>query len=244
MSTGSIKNLEELLQTPGAKIVPIREVPLSLPGLPAKAQPIVSTLPQVVAYAARAVWLPELRVSGDLHTQVFVDARKRKIHVIYCAGSVCIDGDLDDDDYDFLPALIIQNNLEVRNWLHGGKAAFIGGDVIARGCIAGEYNDGVLFVAGALRADGGYFKRIRPYHDVPDVDPHQIAGRVDARVFDSQDPSVDRDWLEKHFVPEILTPVPNEDDEPEAIIDGRPGDWYYDSYALIERCKQGLPIWR
>jgi hypothetical protein len=126
-----------------------------------------------------------------------------------------------------LPLLIVHGNLAVRNWLRGGMPAFVGGNVKASGFIIGHYNDSALFVGGDLAA-AGYIPRAKPYKDLPNVAPHQIAGKVNAKKFDNLNATAEK--LKAAFVDEALT----EED----------GDTYLDERAVFERSDAGLAVWR
>lgn len=151
----------------------------------------------------------------------------RGILFIVWNGDLTIDGDLLDEDFNLKPVLIIKGNLTVRNWLRGGMAAFIGGHVTASGFIIGHYNDSALFVGGDLTA-AGYIPRAKPYKDIPNMVPHQIVGKLNARKFDNTGPTDEQ--LKSAFVPEALI---KED-----------GDLYIDERAIFERSDAGLPVWR
>ncbi|WP_341645995.1 hypothetical protein [Thauera sp. SDU_THAU2] len=158
------------------------------------------------------------------------------IQLIYCKGSLTIDGDLWNSDISSGPMLVVTGDLKVRNWMRGGMACFIGGDVTASGLIVGEYNDGPLFVGGDLNADNGYIKRIEPYHFLPEFQElHQIAGRINAKTLDLVAINWDEDKIAEVLLPEAI-----------AAYDGVPDDIHTPSggAALIERSLQGKPIWR
>ena len=151
----------------------------------------------------------------------------RDVVALYWPGDLVIHGDLLDDDFNLLPVLVVRGDLILRSWLRGGMAGFIGGSVRASGFIVGHYNDAALFVGGDLSA-AGYLPCAKPYADLRDVAPHQIAGRIDARRMDllaSTDAS-----LRAALVDEVLC----EDDE--AV--------YLDEKAVLSRSSAGLPVWR
>lgn len=151
----------------------------------------------------------------------------RSILFIVWNGDLTIDGDLLDEDFNMKPVLIIKGNLTVRNWLRGGMATFVGGSVKASGFIIGHYNDSALFVGGDLSA-AGYIPRAKPYKDLPEIVPHQIAGKVNARKFDNTAPT--NEQLKEAFVDEALMK------EDEHI--------YIDERAIFKRSDAGLPVWR
>src|SRR5690606_29163325 len=100
--------------------------------------------------------------------------------------------------------------------------------VHATGYLVGQYNDAALFVGGGLRA-AGYIHRARPYPDLRDVEPHQIAGGVEARRFDTFDASSES--LRETFDAAVLF----EDDD---------GEVYLDEQAVLTRQRSGQAVWR
>lgn len=151
----------------------------------------------------------------------------RGILFIIWNGDLTIDGDLLDEDFNMKPLLIIKGNLTVRNWLRGGMTTFVGGNVKASGFVIGHYNDSHLFVGGDLTA-AGYIPRAKPYKDLPNIVPHQIVGKVNAKKFDNTEPT--HEQLQSAFVEEALL---KEDD-----------NIYIDERAIFERSNAGLPVWR
>jgi len=151
----------------------------------------------------------------------------RRIRALVWEGDLVIEGDLVDDHFELLPLLVVSGDLSVRNWLRGGIPAFVGGSVRASGFIVGHYNDSALFVGGSLTA-AGYIRRAKPYPDFPDIAPHQIAGRIDARQFDLLAAS-DAELIAA-FVDEVVS------------RDGE--DVYLDEKAIIERSNAGFAVWR
>lgn len=170
--------------------------------------------------------------SETLHLTSYPDASAlfygdRRIRLLVWPGDLVIHADLIDDDFEMLPELVVKGNLTARNWLRGGMSAFIGGDVQVSGFVAGHYNDSALFVGGDLNASG-YIHRAKPYVDLPQIFPHQIAGKVNARTFEALDASDEA--LTSNFVEEALT----QDEE----------GFYLNEKAVIERSTAGLPVWR
>jgi hypothetical protein len=151
----------------------------------------------------------------------------RGILFIIWNGDLTIEGDLLDDDFGMKPLLIIKGNLTVRNWLRGGMATFVGGHVKASGFVIGHYNDSALFVGGDLTA-AGYMPRAKPCKDLPNIVPHQIAGKVHARKYDNLNST--NETVTAAFVEEAL------------VKDGE--DIYIDERAIFERSDKGLPVWR
>ncbi|QIF01781.1 hypothetical protein [Roseimicrobium sp. ORNL1] len=151
----------------------------------------------------------------------------RRILFIIWEGDLNIDGDLLDEDFGMKPILIIKGNLTVRNWLRGGMDTFVGGNVKASGFIIGHYNDSALFVGGDLTA-AGYIPRAKPYKDLPNIVPHQIVGKVNAKKFDNTAPT--NEQLQAAFVEEALM----KEDE----------DIYIDERAIFERSDAGLTVWK
>lgn len=151
----------------------------------------------------------------------------RGIGFLIWPGDLVIDDDLIDDAFDNFPILIVRGDLLVRNWLRGGMASFVGGNVRASGFIVGHFNDSALFVGGDLSAAGYIHREVR-YADFPDLSPHQIAGRIDARQLDANVASDEE--LRAAFVDEVLT----DDDE----------GTYIDERAILSRSNAGLQVWR
>jgi hypothetical protein len=151
----------------------------------------------------------------------------RRIRMLVWEGDLVIEGDLVDDHFELLPLLVVTGDLSVRNWLRGGIPGFVGGSVRAAGFIVGHYNDSALFVGGDLTA-AGYIRRAKPYPDFPDIAPHQIGGRIDARQFDLLAAS-DAELIEA-FVDDVVS------------RDGE--DVYLDENAILERSSAGLAVWR
>lgn len=181
-----------------------------------------------------AACMEPMRLAENVHLSDHTHASSvyfadRKIKAICWNGDLTIDGDLIDDDWEALPVLIVAGNLSVRNWLRGGMIGFIGGSVFASGFIIGHYNDSALFVGGDLRA-AGYIPCAKPYRDLPDVAPHQIAGGIDARTLDGLDDSID---LTSVFVDDVL----------EEAADAEESRWI-DPQLIFERVSAGLPVWK
>lgn len=150
----------------------------------------------------------------------------RRIRLIVWDGDLVVHGDLLDDDFEIFPMLIIKGSLSVRNWLRGGMPAFVCGSVTASGFIIGYYNDSALFVGGDLTASG-YLPCVKPYPDLPDIVPHQIAGQMNARKFDLL--NAPENDLKAAFHEEALS------HDEEGV--------YLDAKVVIERFSAGLPIW-
>ena len=151
----------------------------------------------------------------------------REIRFLIWPGDLVIEGDLLDSDFSMMPMLIVRGDLIVRHWLRGDMPAFIGGQVKASGFIIGHYNDSALFVGGDLTAEG-YLSRARPYRDRPNVAPHQIAGKIQARQFDLYDAPEEK--LRAAFVDEVLV----QEDE----------DTFLEEPAVFARFNEGLTVWR
>jgi hypothetical protein len=120
------------------------------------------------------------------------------------------------------------SNLIVRSWLRGGMPSFIGGTVYASGFVLGHFNDSALFIGGDLKAMG-YIPRARPYPDLPDMLPHQIAGSIEAKTVAGCDESLD---LSSYFLDEVL----------EFEDDG--GAVYLDERSIVARVAASLPVWK
>lgn len=155
----------------------------------------------------------------------------RQIAALVCEGDLIIDGDLIDDDHSSsLPALIISGNLHVRNWLRGGMHSWIGGNVRATGLIIGKYNDAALYVGGDLEADG-YIRCTNFRMPEPGMEPHQIAGRLNARSLDLMDDTLD---LKEVLVDDVLR----------TEVDADGSFTYFDEDAALKMGAEGRSIWR
>ncbi len=125
---------------------------------------------------------------------------------------------------------------------HGGKMTFIGGDLIATGCIVGDYSDGGMFVGGDLRAPGGYFRCIEPPQDMPKLFPHQVGGITHAPLYDLHDPAIDADWIKQRFRPDVLgKSLGGTASKP--LISGSKGTFWYECERLVEHRERGMPVW-
>lgn len=204
---------------------------LTLPRLPADGVRLLRDLAQ--RFPARlAACVSSQRFDDSVALSSYPEASgpwyaDRRIQALVWRGDLVIEGDLVDDDFDTLPVLIVTGNLWVRHWLRGGMPGFVGGSVHASGFVIGHYNDAPLFVGGDLAA-AGYIPRAKPYGDLPQMRPHQIAGRTDARCFDALDAT--EAALRAAFVDEVL----DQDDE---------GCWL-DEQQVFERANAGQPVWR
>ncbi len=178
------------------------------------------------AFARRRTFDQSLEITSNSHASSSWYSG-RNIRFLVWEGDLVIDGDFVDDDWESLPLLLIRGNLAVRNWLRGGMPTFVGGSVHAAGFIVGHYDDSALFVGGNLAA-AGYLPRAKPYPEFPDMAPHQIAGRVDARRFDAR--TATNEECTAAFVDEVLT------------RDGE--DTMLNEAAVLERFNAGLPVWR
>lgn len=159
--------------------------------------------------------------------------KDRNIKVLKWEGDLMIEGDLLDDDFSCVPILIVTGNLYLRNWLRGGMASFIGGNIHASGVITTHYNDSALFVGGNLNAEG-YIFHSKPYADFPHIVPHQIAGKIQAKTFHIQYDETDDEQLQKLFVEDVLD---REEDEENS--------WFVLSNdRIFERVENQLPIWK
>jgi hypothetical protein len=174
----------------------------------------------------------DFHVSGGLKLE-----RKAKpdswksISAFYIDGDLTIEGDLLNDSADSFPFLVVKGDLILRSWLRGGMIAFIGGSIRASGVLVCEYNDGGLFVGGDLIAEGGFIHGMEPYPDMPDVQPHQIRGDIQAKSFDSNSPNITDEQILNTFVTEVLEDVDH------CYLQ-------YDPYKIIKRVAGGLSIWR
>lgn len=155
---------------------------------------------------------------------------QRKIGALIIEGDLTIDGDLIDDYWEQFLFLIVTGNLRLRNWLRGGMTSFIGGDLVATGYLACEYNDGGLFVGGDLQA-AGYIHSRRPYPDMADLQPHQIGGRILAPRFDMSSDSLTLEDIGQAF-------------DPDALEQDEDGNHCYSPWKILERSTAGLPVWR
>jgi len=219
-----------------ADLCSLNDLSLSLPKLSQDGQQLLLMLQQHLAQTEdrhQAIYFDGLSVSSNLLLPEKSNdwLSRNQVGVVVCEGDLSIDGDLiNDDDGKGKLFLVVTGNLRLRSWWRGGSISFIGGDVSATGCLVGEYNDSALFVGGDLKAEGGYVHRRQPYPDMPDIIPHQVSGTIDAKTFDASRDNISRKELENTFSPEVL-----EVDE---------GSVWYDPWRMVDRCAQGLSIWR
>ena len=204
---------------------------LRLPTLPADGNRLLQEIARRfssdnVAYAHRHHFTESIEIHSYPHASGTWYA-DRNIRCLIWLGDLVIDGDLIDDHFETLPLLIVHGNLSVRHWLRGGMPSFVGGNVHAAGFIVGHYNDSALFVCGDLTASG-YIPRAKPYPDLPDIAPHQIAGKLNTRQLDGLNAS-DQE-LKAAFVDEVLI----QDEESVGL----------DEQAILERFNADLAVWR
>jgi hypothetical protein len=156
-----------------------------------------------------------LRISGDWDvndSEAYCDCRLwEQIGVIYCDGDLVIEGDLINDNWHMVPALIVTGDLHVRSWLRGGMTCFVGGNVFASGVLYGEYNDGRFYVGKDLHAMA-YIINLQPGQEDEEEEYggivfteefHSIGGAVNAKTVDFR--QEDAYKKVKEFVPEALT---------------------------------------
>ena len=242
-----IESLDALLKLPGVRLVPLETIS---PKLPALKGPVPRLLKQLLARlnseagSPIALVLPaDFTLPGGITRDVFRQAAGwRGISLFYGEGSVHLAGDL-VDDHEAFPAFFIEGDLQLRSWSHGGKMTFIGGDLHASGCVVGEYNDGPMFVGGDLHAPGGYFRRIKPYPDLPDIFPHQVFGKTHAPLFDLYDLAINKAWIKARFLPEVLGKALG-GSEPRPLINGKGGEFWYEADRLLAHCARGLAVWK
>ena len=92
-------------------------------------------------------------LAGDL--ELDFDAAwiaKKRLAGLACDGDLTICGDLFNRTLSFGPLLFVNGNLRVNNMIKAGAPVIVLGNLIASGIVIGEYNDGVLRVAGNLHA--------------------------------------------------------------------------------------------
>ncbi len=241
-----IESLDALLKLPGVRLVPLKTI---TPKLPALKGPVPQLLKQLLARlngeaGAKALVLPaDFTLPCGIMPDVFRQAGGwRGISLFYGEGSVRLAGDL-VDDHEAFPLFFIEGDLHLRSWCHGGKMTFIGGDLHASGCIVGEYNDGPMFVGGDLHAPGGYFRRIKPYPDLPNIFPHQVFGKTHAPLFDLYDLAIDEAWIKSRIVPEVLGKALG-GSAPKPLVDAKSGEFWYEADRLIAHCARGLAVWK
>jgi len=183
------------------RIKPISELSIDMPTLTDDGQMLLAMTLQMFAKEKQNTFCMDTHThQGDLelpkeesqNNAVLNLLEAKNIRVIFVDGDLTVQGDLLNDSYSTRCFLIVTGNLTINNWLRGDMHTFIGGNVNAGGAIIGEYNDSALFVGGDLRADYGYIHRCEPYPEFPDMEPHQIAGEIHARVYDLR-----KDYIEK-----------------------------------------------
>ncbi len=222
-------NFKALIQESDVRALAPRD--LLLPTLPADGNRLLQEIARRfaadnVAYGRRHSFAESIEIHSYPHASGSWYA-DRHIRCLIWLGDLVIDGDLIDDHFEALPLLIVHGNLAVRNWLRGGMSTFVGGSVHAAGFIVGHYNDSALFVGGDLTASG-YIPRAKPYPDLPNIAPHQIAGTISARQLDGLNAS-DQE-LKAAFVDEVLV----QDEEGVGL----------DELMILERFNVGLAVWR
>jgi len=220
-----------------AELKAISDINLTMPSLPKDGQHMLTLFLDYLANTEdrnKALW-----VEGTTTTSKKIEMPGKsqewfsdnQVSVIICNGDLIIEGDLiNDDGGSGRLFLIVTGTLKIHSWWRGGTTTFIGGNVVAKGCLVGEYNDSGLFVGGNLQADGGYIYRRLPYPDFPEIKPHQISGQIKARTFDATRDNITAEEVRSTFTPEVLY---HDDD----------GVWY-DPWKIIEHCAKGLSIWK
>jgi hypothetical protein len=179
----------------------------------------------------------ESTFAGNLELSSYPDAsgswyHDRNIGFLIWNGDLVVHGDLVDDHFHVSPILIVRGNLYVDNWLRGGMPSLVAGRVHAKGFVIGHYNDSALFISGDLQAEG-YLPRAVPYPDFPNIVPHQIGGRIDARSFDIVNCSDEA--LRQTFVDDVLIEDDDSEDDKRVAFDER---------LAMDRWRAGLSVWR
>jgi hypothetical protein len=116
---------------------------------------------------------------------------KNKISLIACIGNLTIKKDLLNVSYDYWPAFVVTGNLSARNVVHGAMPLVVGGDLVASGYCVPQFNDGPLRVGGNLWALG----YLPECPDRDGIKGHQIAGKIEAPIFDLRQSYRSRDLL-------------------------------------------------
>lgn len=96
-------------------------------------------------------------LEGDLEldfTAAWITANR--LAGLSCDGDLTIVGDVINKTRSFGPLMFVQGNLRVNNLIKAGAPVVVLGNVDASGIVVGDYNDGVLRIAGNLQTSG-YF---------------------------------------------------------------------------------------
>lgn len=98
--------------------------------------------------------LPEgTTLAGDLELDFNAEwVSAKRLAGVVCDGDLTICGDLYNRTLSFGPLLFVRGDLRINNLIKAGAPVVVLGNVYANGIVVGEYNDGVLRIAGSLRA--------------------------------------------------------------------------------------------
>lgn len=153
------------------------------------------------------------KLDGDLILENFAPwAVQSKVAAIVCLGDLEVAGDILNKTLEHGPMLFVKGSLTVNSLHKAGSTVIVLGDLLASEQVIGEYNDGVLRVAGDLKAAA----LLSLDHDC------YVAGETKAPYFHSDD-CIWRDHLSEHVFSD------DADDCPDAGL-------------LLRCFKAGLPI--
>ncbi len=156
-------------------------------------------------------------LAGDLELDFNAEwIAAKRLAGLACDGDLTICGDLFNRTLSFGPLLFVRGDLKVNNVIKAGAPVIVLGNVHASGIVIGEYNDGVLRIAGNLRTQAyflfdhdGYVRQqvTGPSFSSDDDDGRWRELLVDA-VFenDREDtPDVNRLWQRSRFGMTVLS---------------------------------------
>ena len=96
-------------------------------------------------------------LEGDLELDFNAEwIAAKRMAGLACDGDLTISGDLYNRTLSFGPLLFVSGDLRVQNVIKAGAPVIVMGNLHATGIVIGEYNDGVLRIAGNLRSQA-YF---------------------------------------------------------------------------------------
>ncbi|MBX9666035.1 MAG: hypothetical protein K2X93_00395 [Candidatus Obscuribacterales bacterium] len=96
-------------------------------------------------------------LAGDLELDFDAEwIAAKRLAGLACDGDLTISGDLFNRNLSFGPLFFVRGDLRVHNLIKAGAPMMVLGNVHASGIVIGEYNDGVLRIAGNLETQA-YF---------------------------------------------------------------------------------------
>jgi hypothetical protein len=139
------------------------------------------------------------KLDGDLILESFAPwAGQNEIAAIVCLGDLEVTGDILNKTLEHGPMLFAKGSLTVNSLHKGGSTVIVLGDLLANELVIGEYNDGVLRIAGDLKAAA----LLSLDHDC------YVAGETKATYLHSDD-CFWRDHLSEHVFSDDAEDSPN-----------------------------------